>query len=46
MATDKEFLEKLNNTGKPVILSVGMCTDDEVSAAMSILLNVEYDKFL
>ena len=42
MATDKEFLEKLNNTGKPVILSVGMCTDDEVSAAMSILLNVEY----
>ena len=42
MATDREFLEKLNNTGKPVILSVGMCTDDEVSAAMSILLNVEY----
>ena len=42
MATDKEFLEKLNDTGKPVILSVGMCTDDEVSAAMSILLNVEY----
>ena len=42
MATDKEFLEKLNDTGKPVILSVGMCTDDEVSAAMTILLNVEY----
>ena len=42
MATDKEFLEKLNDIGKPVILSVGMCTDDEVSAAMSILLNVEY----
>jgi len=42
MATDKEFLEKLNNIGKPVILSVGMCTDSEVDAAMSILLNVEY----
>ena len=42
MATDKEFLKKLNDIGKPVILSVGMCTDDEVSAAMSILLNVEY----
>ena len=42
MATDREFLEKLNDTGKPVILSVGMCTDEEVSAAMSILLNVEY----
>ena len=34
MATDKEFLEKLNNTGKPIILSVGMCTDSEVEAAM------------
>ena len=42
MATDKEFLKKLNDIGKPVILSVGMCTDDEVSAAMSILDNVEY----
>ena len=42
MATDKEFLEKLNDTGKPVILSVGMCTDDEVTAAMNILNNVEY----
>ena len=42
MATDKEFLEKLNETGKPVILSVGMCTDDEVQAAMSILDKVEY----
>tara|TARA_Y100001937_G_scaffold108628_1_gene152443 strand:- start:92 stop:922 length:831 start_codon:yes stop_codon:yes gene_type:complete len=42
MATDKEFLEKLNDTGKPIILSVGMCSDDEVSAAMNILNNVEY----
>lgn len=42
LATDKEFLQKLNKTGKPVILSVGMCTDDEVDAAMNILDNVEY----
>ena len=42
MATDKEFLEKLNETNKPVILSVGMCTDEEVEAAMNILDNVEY----
>ena len=37
MATDKEFLEKLNETNKPVILSVGMCTDEEVEAAAFFL---------
>ena len=42
LATDKEFLEKLNDTGKPVILSVGMCDEDRVSAAMGALKNVEY----
>tara|TARA_B100001564_G_scaffold293400_1_gene257933 strand:+ start:668 stop:1495 length:828 start_codon:yes stop_codon:yes gene_type:complete len=42
MATDKEFLEALNNSGKPVILSVGMCTDEEVDAAVDILDNVKY----
>ena len=42
LATDREFLEKLNKTNKPVILSIGMCTDDEVTAAMNILNNVEY----
>ena len=42
MATDKEFLEKLNDTNKPIILSVGMCTSEQVEAAMSILDNVEY----
>ena len=42
LATDKEFLEKLNDTGKPVILSVGMCDEDRVSAAMGVLKNVEY----
>ena len=42
MATDKGFLQKLNDTKKPVILSVGMCTDEEVDAAVDILDNVEY----
>ena len=42
MATDKSFLQKLNDTKKPVILSVGMCTDEEVYAAVDILDNVEY----
>ena len=42
LATDKAFLEKLNATGRPVILSTGMCTEDQISAAMNILDNVEY----
>ena len=42
MATDRGFLEALNNSGRPVILSVGMCTDEEVHAAVNILDNVEY----
>jgi N-acetylneuraminate synthase len=42
MLTDKEFLEKLNDTGKPVIVSVGMATDEEIDAALDILNNVEY----
>jgi len=42
MATDKEFLEGLNKTGKPIILSTGMCTEEEIDAAINILDNVEY----
>jgi len=42
MATDRKFLEKLNRTKKPVILSIGMCTQEQISAAISILDNVEY----
>jgi len=41
LATDKEFLNKLNETGKPVILSTGMCTIEQISAAVRILKNVE-----
>ena len=42
LATDKTFLQKLNDTNKPIILSVGMCTQEEVDAAVDILDNVEY----
>ena len=41
LATDRKFLEKLNETGKPVILSTGMCTEEQILAAMDILNNVE-----
>ena len=42
LATDKSFLEKLNKTGKPIILSVGMMTEEEIESAVDILDNVEY----
>tara|TARA_R110000824_G_scaffold5699_2_gene26326 strand:+ start:1325 stop:2158 length:834 start_codon:yes stop_codon:yes gene_type:complete len=42
LATNKSFLQKLNDTKRPVILSVGMCTEEEVHAAINILDNVEY----
>ena len=42
LATDRQFLEKLNTTGKPVILSTGMCTQSEIDVAIHLLDNVEY----
>ena len=42
LATNKSFLKKLNKTGKPIILSTGMCTDEQVNEAVDILDNVEY----
>lgn len=42
LATDKKFLEALNATGRPVILSTGMCTEEQIEAAIGILENVEY----
>lgn len=42
LATDRKFLERLNQTNKPIILSTGMCTSEQVDAAMNLLLNVEY----
>ena len=42
MVTDKRFLEKLNQTGKPVILSTGMCSESYITAALDVLDNVKY----
>ena len=42
LATDKKFLEALNNTGRPVILSTGMCTEEQITAATEILDNLSY----
>lgn len=40
MLTDREFLEALNATGKPIIVSTGMSSEDQVEKAMDILENV------
>jgi len=42
LATNKEFLQKLNKTKKPVILSTGMCSQEQISAAINLLDNVEH----
>ena len=41
LATDRDFLQKLNLTGRPVILSTGMCTEEQIASAIDILDNVE-----
>ena len=42
LAADRKFLEKLNETKKPIILSTGMCTEEHIEAAVEILDNVEH----
>tara|TARA_Y100000310_G_C20488870_1_gene718162 strand:+ start:109 stop:939 length:831 start_codon:yes stop_codon:yes gene_type:complete len=42
MVTDREFLEKLNETGKPIILSTGMCDENQIERAVNLLDNVKY----
>jgi N-acetylneuraminate synthase len=37
MLTDKEFLNRLNETGKPIIISVGMSELSEIKKAVNIL---------
>ena len=39
--TDKELLDKLRSTGKPIILSTGMSTQEEIDKAVSFLNNTE-----
>lgn len=42
LLTNREFLEKLNTTNRPIILSTGMSSEEQISSAMSILKNVKY----
>lgn len=42
LLTNKEFLLKLKQTGKPIIISTGMSTEQQVESAVSILENVKY----
>lgn len=42
LLTSRNFLEKINSTGKPVIVSTGMTSEEEIDMALSILNNVEY----
>lgn len=42
LLTSRSFLEKINSTGKPVIVSTGMTSEEEIDIALSLLDNVEY----
>jgi|TARA_R110000851_G_scaffold267810_7_gene420389 N-acetylneuraminate synthase len=42
LATDKEFLKALNSTGKPIILSVGMTTDEQILKIVGSIDNLKY----
>ena len=42
LATDSSFLEKLNETGRPVILSVGMTTQEEICKIIPKIKNLHY----
>jgi N-acetylneuraminate synthase len=42
LLTSRSFLEKINSTGKKVIVSTGMTSQEEIDMALSILNNVEY----
>jgi N-acetylneuraminate synthase len=42
LLTDKDFLLSLNDTGKPVILSTGMSTEEDIDKAVGYLNNVTH----
>ena len=41
LLTDKSFLEEINKTNKPVILSTGMSSQEEIDSAIKVLDNLE-----
>jgi len=42
LLTNDEFLQKLNSTEKPVIVSTGMSDSNQIEHALQVLNNVEY----
>lgn len=42
LMTNKSFINKINQTGKKVIVSTGMCTQEEIDVCISMLDNIEY----
>lgn len=42
LLTDKSFIEAINSTGKPVILSTGMSSEEQIDAAVNKLDNLKY----
>ncbi len=42
LLTNKEFLLSLNNTGKEIIISTGMSTEEEIDKAVKNLKNIKY----
>lgn len=42
LLTNIQFLETLNTTNKPIILSTGMSNDNQIKTAVDILENIEY----
>lgn len=42
LLTDKVFIEAVNSTGKPVIISTGMSSEEQIDAAVRKLDNIEY----
>lgn len=42
LITDRNLLERLNETDKPIIISTGMSTETEIDRALKILKNVKY----
>jgi|TARA_R110001583_G_scaffold57863_1_gene172863 N-acetylneuraminate synthase len=42
MLTDKDFIAAINETNKPVILSTGMSTPEQIDKSVSLLKNIEY----
>ena len=43
MLTDRDFIASINETNKPVILSTGMSTQEQIDKSINLLKNVDYN---